>query len=175
MNTFSIKELNINSVTIGCGDDGRIIRKKTNGVSQSRQFGSLNLDGYRQVMVNRKTFPVHRLIAMAFLDDYSKELQVDHINGDKCDNRVENLRMVTPMENQRSYRKGASGVSSRFRGVSLIKSRGLWMTSISNGSKNIRVGEYASEEAAALAYNEAATALGYDQAALNTVTVGSSK
>lgn len=38
---------------------------------------------------------LHRLVAKAFLKDYSEELQVNHINEDKTDNRIENLEMCT--------------------------------------------------------------------------------
>ncbi len=44
---------------------------------------------------------IHRIIAEAFLGDYSEDLQVNHINGIKTDNRVENLEMVTNAENMR--------------------------------------------------------------------------
>ena len=47
----------------------------------------------------RQSFKVHRLVAMRYLDDYSEELQVNHKNGIKTDNRVENLEMVTNQEN----------------------------------------------------------------------------
>lgn len=47
----------------------------------------------------RLPFKVHRLVAMFYLDDYSEELQVNHKNGVKTDNRVENLEMVTNREN----------------------------------------------------------------------------
>jgi hypothetical protein len=45
--------------------------------------------------------PVHRLVAYAFLgiDGYKKGLYVDHINTVRSDNRAENLRWVTPLEN----------------------------------------------------------------------------
>lgn len=46
---------------------------------------------------------VHRLVAGAFLPDYSNTLQVNHINGIKTDNRVCNLEMVTRLQNMRHY------------------------------------------------------------------------
>jgi hypothetical protein len=47
----------------------------------------------------RKPMFAHRVIAMKYLDNYSEDLQVNHINGNKTDNRVENLEMVTNSEN----------------------------------------------------------------------------
>ena len=47
----------------------------------------------------RKPYKVHRLVAMFYLDDYNEDLQVNHKNGIKTDNRVENLEMVTNQQN----------------------------------------------------------------------------
>lgn len=47
----------------------------------------------------RKPYKVHRLVAMIYLPNYSDSLQVNHKNGIKSDNRVENLEMVTNSEN----------------------------------------------------------------------------
>lgn len=84
--------------------DGYVINTITNklvsfnkdgkGYMKARLFSPLskNDDG-------RKPFRLHRLIAKAFLSNFSDELQVNHINGDKSDNRIQNLEMVTASQN----------------------------------------------------------------------------
>lgn len=68
--------------------------------------------GYEKLVVYTpngvKGYVAHRLVAKYFLDDYDENLEVDHINDIRTDNRAENLRMVTHLENMRkesSYKK----------------------------------------------------------------------
>ena len=82
--------------------------KKTGRVLKN----STRKDGYCQVMLGRKTIPeyVHRLVAETFIPNVDSLPQVDHINGVKSDNRLENLRWVDATDNYM-----ASGYKSRIR------------------------------------------------------------
>ena len=66
----------------------------------------------------RKPMFLHRIIAMKFLTNYSENLQVNHINGNKKDNKIENLEMVTNAENAWH---GWNVLDSKNRKLSLIK------------------------------------------------------
>ncbi len=64
---------------------------------------NMNRNGYLQVGLRnnpkRKTFEIHRLIALYFIPNHNKLAFVDHINRIKDDNRIENLRWVSQSEN----------------------------------------------------------------------------
>lgn len=96
----------------------------------------------------------------------------DHANGDRLDNRRENLRVATPSENARNGKKKSSGTASRFKGVSSTrhsKHRLPWMARIVVNNKILWLGTFATEEEAARAYNSAASRLHGEFARLNEV------
>lgn len=79
---------------------------------------------------------------------------VDHINGDKLDNRKYNLRICTIAENVRNS-ESRSG-TSRYKGVHWDSSRNKWLASLKYQRENKFLGRFDSEEQAAIAYDNAA-------------------
>lgn len=85
----------------------------------------LNKYGYLQVTLckNNKTklFRVHRLVASSFIDNPSNKTQVNHINGDKKDNRVDNLEWCTGSENIRHSYKNRLQIAKKGKNNTLSK------------------------------------------------------
>ena len=95
----------------------------------------------------------------------------DHINGDKTDNRKQNLRTVTIAENNRNAAKRIKA-SSVYKGVSFCRKHRSkpWAVEIQVSNKRYFVGNFKTETDAAIAYNNAARILHGEYARLNEVT-----
>jgi HNH endonuclease/AP2 domain len=87
-----------------------------------------------------------------------KDLEVDHINGDKLDNRRENLRLCLPEENIRSRGPNKNNTSG-YRGVTYSKKERKWLAQITFQRKLTRIGVFESPEEAHEAYKVAALKL----------------
>jgi hypothetical protein len=74
----------------------RITKEK---IKPSQNNGNGYLQLYVQINNKRKIYYTHRLVALAFIPNPNNKPEVNHINGDKSDNRVENLEWCTRKEN----------------------------------------------------------------------------
>ena len=78
--------------------DGRIFRQLSNG--NWKETGKAdNGDGYLRVMISGEKHYVHRIIWEVFNGPIPDGLEIDHINRDRTDNRLDNLRLVTSAQN----------------------------------------------------------------------------
>ena len=124
-------------------EDGKVIGFK------GKSVGSLRKDGYYRfgAKINKKDFLIYN---HRFIYYYFKKIipiQVDHINGIRDDNRIENLRNVTAQGNHHNYTKA--------KGYSWRKSRNKWRAYITLNSKFINLGHFDTEAEARQAYLDA--------------------
>lgn len=94
----------------------------------------------------RKTIYLHREIAGLRPGD--REI-VDHINGNRLDNRKANLRIADWRTNNHNRAVLSSRGTSRYRGVAWDQARGLWMAYVRIDRRNRNVGRFTTEEEAA--------------------------
>lgn len=135
--------------------DGNLIRR----TSQGRRgkggdvAGSLNSDGYMDTGVDGKLYRNHRLIWLWHYG-YFPEHGLDHIDRDKLNNRIENLREASPSCNQRNTETRANNTSG-VKGVSWCKRARKWRARIKINGEDIHLG-YHDDPTEAVAHRLAA-------------------
>lgn len=91
---------------------------------QGDKAGRPKPNGYLSIKVMQRDYYAHRLAFMWMMGAWPTA-EVDHVNGDRCDNRWANLREATTSQNRGNTRR-LDRNSSGLKGVSLHKKTGLW-------------------------------------------------
>lgn len=97
-------------------------------------------NGYIQINVDKRLYLAHRLAWLYMYGEFPKE-QLDHVNHERNDNRIANLREVTHQENGCNQKLRCTNTSG-VMGVSWDKVRNKWAVAIKAKSKLIHLGRY---------------------------------
>lgn len=135
------------------GYDQALGRLTKNG----KPIGWMSATGYRYVTVGKTHYKEHRLIWLRETGAWPVG-QLDHIDNDRANNRISNLRDVTGSENQWNTGLNKSNTSG-YRGVAFHKGAGRYIAKIKRGGKQIHLGYFDTAEEAAKAYAAARSVL----------------
>ena len=109
-----------------------------------------------------------RIMAQAWISNDLGDYDVDHINGDKANDSVENLRLLTRAENHQSYWSPRTrNKYSKYRGVSFDKRKKKFTAKLTQDGKSHWIGHFCSAREAAFAFDAKAIELGRNVEGLN--------
>jgi len=118
-------------------------------VKEGEVAGWVDSKGYISIRVLDKTYKAHRL-AFLWMEGYTPEHDVDHINRDRSDNRWVNLRHASRacnMQNKETYKNNSSGIP----GVTYVKREKKFKARITVAGKTCSLGNYCDKIEAAFA------------------------
>lgn len=124
------------------------------GIRAGMRAGAVDSEGYRVLTFDRKTYRAHRIIWYFVHGDWPTQ-QVDHVNGDRDDNRLCNLRLATPSQNMWNSCRPKNNTSG-VKGVSWSEQYRKWQASIKVNRRSVALGSFDNKEEAAEAYQAAA-------------------
>ena len=132
---------------------------------QSRKAGTvaghINKYGYVRIMLDKRQYQAHRLAWLYCYGSFPVE-QIDHINHNKSDNRICNLREASEVDNHKNRPKQLNNTSG-CTGVSWYKPTSKWGAYIQVNGKSITLGYFSSFTEAVKARKEAEIKYGFSK------------
>jgi hypothetical protein len=110
-------------------------------------------EGYLKIKIDGSNYFSHRL-AWLYITGNFPDGEIDHKNNIRCDNRFNNLRVVTRMQNMKNYSTPITNRSGK-KGVSWCKASNKWKAQIQNSGKKVYLGVFSTINEAHIAYCEA--------------------
>ena len=130
---------------------GNVKNSKTNRIMKLKN----HRQGYKQIGLykngNVKNFLIHRLVGIAFLENPDNKQKIDHIDEDKANNNVMNLRWCSQKENGCNRGRTINNKSG-FKGVAFNKPKNKYQASIKIDGKSKHLGYFETVEEASRAY-----------------------
>jgi hypothetical protein len=132
------------------GNLERIDLRRTDGKWKVVENKKNHNIGYCQVYFNGRMVKYHVIIwILSTGEDIPQGYELDHINGNKLDSRIENLRLVTTRQNQQNRKTHRAG---RLVGATYLKERNYWLSQIVIDKTHIQLGLFETEQEAHKAY-----------------------
>ena len=110
------------------------------GRTKKKAAGTVTSNGYVGVLIDGTRYYAHRIVWFLHHKKWPQN-QIDHINGIKTDNRIENLREATNSQNGKNYGENKSNTSG-FKGVSFCKQTNRWRAVIKVDGKTKSLGRF---------------------------------
>lgn len=117
-------------------------------------------NGYRGGTIFGAMYRAHRVIWAIIHGDWPQS-EIDHINGDRSDNRIANLRDVDRIENARNVSVSARNISGQLGVRRINKGSGSWVATITTNKKRKHLGYFKKKSDAIAARRAAETELGF--------------
>jgi hypothetical protein len=141
-----------------CPETGIFTRAITTGYRGCHKagdaVGSISCNGYFLIGIQRRQYAAHRL-AWVIIHGYWPSADIDHIDGDRLNNSLRNLREATRSENNQNIREARKHNATKLLGASFRKDTGKYTARIVVDGKAFRLGCFKSAEEAHAAYIKA--------------------
>ena len=134
-------------------DDAKYIYNFTTGVIYSKskrgkELMCIGTNGYNRPYINGGKQLAHRVLYEKWFGAIPEGMEIDHINGSRLDNRIDNLRFVSRSQNHQNKKK-REGTSSKYKNVNWNKAHQKWQVHFHLQGKQKHFGYFVTEKEAA--------------------------